>query len=70
MRLRDLLHLTPPVVPHHDPRVVRAAADRHPWRSEACRSDSPVEHARCSHPANRFRYDGCSCPCHHREAAA
>ena len=32
-----------------------------PYLSELCRDDA---HARCRHPANAGRADGCECPCH------
>jgi hypothetical protein len=29
-----------------------------------CHAGGPAGHARCNHPANRRRTDGCACSCH------
>lgn len=34
------------------------------WRSAPCQGNDPREHARCAHPSNSRRYDGCTCRCH------
>ena len=67
MRLRDLLHRRrttthPAPAPHGVLVGLYPRGDS--WRSPLCQTDDPAEHARCGHPANRARFDGCSCPCH------
>jgi hypothetical protein len=59
----------------HLARMDRLAApleddvDRLEWRSPLCVGGHARDHARCSHPSNRRRYDGCTCPCHRRGGA-